>query len=124
MTQPSEEIRSDSKDIGPTEVSTPVAKERHPEGPDSLGLKWGTLKAWDLKSDAARAAAQKYLDIGNHSLSAMHQRDTDEQIEAMCALIDAIDGTIYNDWSGEDMTPEEAKAYVREYQHPKATGAS
>jgi hypothetical protein len=80
-----------------------------------LLLKWGTLKGWSIKSDAARAAAQAYLDIGEHSLSAMAQHDTDEQKAALCALIDAIDGPITNDWSGEDMTKDEAKKYVLEY---------
>ncbi len=83
---------------------------------DSLLLKWGTLKGWDLKSEASRAAAQAYLNAGPQSgAGAMTQHDTDEQREAMCALIDAIDGPIQNDWSGEIMTKEEAKKYVREY---------
>lgn len=34
---------------------------------------------------------------------------------ALCNLIDAIDGEIMNDWSGEQMTKEEAKQYVMEY---------
>lgn len=82
---------------------------------DSLLLKWGTLKGWDLKSDAARAAARKYAEAGNLSLGAMQQRDTPEQKQALCDLIDAIDGEIKNDWSGEIMTKEQAKAYVLEY---------
>jgi hypothetical protein len=86
---------------------------------DSLLLKWGTLKGWDLESEAAQAAARVYLDTGEHSMSAMLQRDTDEQKEALCALIDAIDGTITNVWSGEDMTKDEAKAYVRKYGRGK-----
>ena len=88
-----------------------------PTGQDYLALKWGTLKAWDLKSSAAQEAAQAYFD-GGVSASAMLQEDTAEQIEAICHLIDAIDGTIINEWSGERMTKDAAKAYVREYNRP------
>jgi len=80
-----------------------------------LLLKWGTLKGWSLKSEAARAAGRAYLDAGEQRLSAMSQRDTDEQKAALCALIDAIHGPIQNDWSGEIMTKDEAKTYVLEY---------
>lgn len=82
---------------------------------DSLLLKWGTLKGWDLESEAALAAMQKYAETGQHSYGAMQQRDTPEQKQALCDLIDAIDGEIQNDWSGEMMTKEQAKAYVMEY---------
>ena len=86
-------------------------------GQDYLALKWGTLKAWDLKSAAAQEAGQAYFD-GGVSASAMLQEDTAEQIEALCDLIDAIDGPIINEWSGDRMTKEAAKAYVREYKRP------
>lgn len=80
-----------------------------------LLLKWGTLKGWDLgNNEKAKAAAQRYAD-GGMSLSAMAQHDTPEQKQALCDLIDAIDGDIQNDWSGEKYTKDEAKAYVREY---------
>lgn len=82
---------------------------------DKLLLKWGTFKGWNLESDAALAAAQAYLNAGEQSLSAMAQHDTPEQKAALCNLIDAIDGVIKNDWSGEIMTKEEAKKYVMEY---------
>lgn len=82
---------------------------------DELLLKWGTLKGYDLESEAAMAAGQKYLDTGDHTLGAAAQRDTDEQKAALCGFIDAIDGRIINDWTGEEMTKDEAKAYVLEY---------
>lgn len=87
------------------------------EGPESLLLKWGTLKGWDLTHEATKAAAQRYADFGM-SMGAAQQRDTPEQKEALCALIDVLDGTIHNDWSGEEMTKDEAKAYVRDYGKP------
>jgi hypothetical protein len=90
--------------------------------PDTLYLKWGTLKGWDLKSDAAVAAGKAYAECGKHSASAMLQHDTPEQVDLLCKLIDAIDGTIINDWSGEKMTAEQAKEYVREYPREDVHG--
>lgn len=81
---------------------------------EHLLLKWGTLKGWKVESEAALAAGQRYADFGM-SLGAAQQHDTPEQKEALCALIDAIDGPITNDWSGEDMTKDQAKAYVLGY---------
>lgn len=81
---------------------------------EHLLLKWGTLKDWKVESDAGMAALQKYFD-DDVSLSAMMQHDTDGQKQALCELIDAIDGPIQNDWSGEMMTKEDAKKYVLEY---------
>lgn len=83
--------------------------------PDSLTLKWGTLKGWHLESEANRAIMQRYLDLGS-SMSVMSQRDTTEQKKIICELIDGVDGEIYNDWSGETMTKEAAKKYVTEYR--------
>lgn len=81
----------------------------------SLTLKWGNVKGWDglEKGTPAWAAMEKYLDSGQ-GLSAM-QRQTPEQRELICALIDAIDGDIHDDWNGGTMTKDAAKAYVREY---------
>ena len=80
-----------------------------------LLLKWGTLKGCNLESDKSLEAAQKYADMGM-ALGAMQQRDTPEQKQALCELIDAIDGEITNDWSGEVMSKDEAKKYVLEYR--------
>jgi hypothetical protein len=81
---------------------------------ESLMLKWGTLKGWDLKTDKSKEAARKYVESGI-SASAMAQHDTKDQKELLCNLIDVVDGEIVNDWSGDVMTKEEAKKYVREY---------
>lgn len=82
---------------------------------EELTLKWGTLKGWKVESDASRAAIRKYAEGGISAAGVMLQHDTPEQKAALCDLIDAIDGEIYNDWSGETMTKEQAKAYVMEY---------
>jgi hypothetical protein len=82
---------------------------------EHLLLKWGTLKGWDFgDNDKAREAAVRYAEMGM-SVSAMAQSDTQDQKQALCDLIDAINGPITNDWSGEKMTKDEAKKYVLEY---------
>jgi hypothetical protein len=88
------------------------------EEKDTLTLKWGTLKAWRIVSDAARKVAE---DIDKRDLSwslgAAQQVMTDEHKKAVCDLIDAVNcETICNDWTGESMTKEEAKKYVMEYR--------
>jgi hypothetical protein len=82
---------------------------------ETLTLKWGTLKAWNLEGEASRAAVRKYFADGV-SMGAAQQRDTAKQKQALCELIDAVDGPITNDWSGEQMTKDEAKKYVLEYR--------
>ncbi len=79
-----------------------------------LLLKWGTLKGWTVESEASVAALNKYAAEGQ-SMSAMAQRDTPTQKAALCELINAVDGEIVNDWSGEVLTKDEAKKYVMEY---------
>lgn len=87
---------------------------------ERLLLKWGTLKGWKVASPEAFAALTHYGSFGM-SPGAMQQRDGAEQKQALCDLIDAIDGPITNDWSGEGMTKDEAKAYVLEYGAAKST---
>lgn len=83
---------------------------------DHLTLKWGTLKSWRVTRDTpAWDALQRYSN-GGMCMSAMMQRDTPEQKQALCDLIDAIDcETIGNDWEGTQMSKDEAKAYVLGY---------
>lgn len=82
---------------------------------ESLTLKWGTLKGWNLERDETKDILKRYAGLGMKE-SAMAQRDTPEQKQLICDLIDAVDcETISNDWSGEDMTKDEAKKYVQTY---------
>ena len=81
---------------------------------EHLTLKWGTLKGWDVNSDACMAALRKYH-AEPTAPGAAQQRDTNGQKAALCELIDAIDGEIKNDWTGEVLTKEAAKRYVMEY---------
>lgn len=83
---------------------------------EHLLLKWGTLKGWNLgDNEAAKTAARRYA-AGGMSAGAMPQHDTSEQKQALCDLIDAINGPVKNDWTGEIMSKDEAKRYVLEYR--------
>lgn len=85
---------------------------------ESLLLKWGTLKSWDLKTPDTKNIMQRYLDLGS-SMSAMMQHDTPEQKAIICELIDALDGEIQEDWGGEMLSKDAAKEYVMNYGKPK-----
>lgn len=84
---------------------------------ETLYLKWGSVKGWDNLKENSVAALQKWADLGA-SMSAMTQPRTDEHKTALCGAIEVIGangGVIFNDWTGEEMQPEAAKAYVMEY---------
>lgn len=92
-----------------------MTEQRTPEDQvDSLTLKWGTLKSWDIHSESGLALLKRYCEIGA-SMSAMAQRDTPEQKEIICQLIDGCAGDIYLHWDGEYVSKEKAKEYVRNY---------
>lgn len=85
-----------------------------------LILKWGTVKGWSGCAEGTpfREKLQAYSDISGMSFSAMTQDNTQAHKDALCEVIDAVcdaGGKIYNDWSGEYMTREDAKSYVQEY---------
>lgn len=82
---------------------------------DHITLKWGTLKSWHLHSERGRDLLKQYAELGA-CMSAMLQRDTPEQKELICQMIDECNApTIYLDWDGRDVSKEEAKQYVRDY---------
>lgn len=83
-------------------------------GGEAITLKWGNLKGWSGLGPAAIEAGQRFLDTTG--VNAMEWLSS-EQKELLCAMIDALgpDATITNDWTGEIMTKDDAKAYVREY---------
>lgn len=85
----------------------------------NLTLKWGNVKGWDgfEEGTPARAALEQYIDAGA-GISAM-ERQSPEQRERICAIIDAVDGEIWNDWDGVVMSKDDAKKYVREYGKKK-----
>jgi hypothetical protein len=81
---------------------------------DSISLKWGTLKGWEIHSEAGMALLKRYFELGS-SMSAIAQRDTPEQKEILCQLIDHCPGEVNLDWDGEYVSKEKAKEYVRGY---------
>lgn len=81
---------------------------------DYILLKWGTLKGWKLTSEKSHEILRKYTDIG-YSLSSMTQKDTPEQKQILCDLIREHDGTITNDWDGDQYTKEQAIDYITNY---------
>jgi len=82
------------------------------ENQDYITLKWGTLKAWRLTSKKGKELLQKYCELGS-SFSAIAQRDTPEQKDLICQMIDECSAeTIYLDWDDKDVSKEEAKKYV------------
>lgn len=82
---------------------------------ESLSLKWGTLKGWNLRTERSKAALKAYFDSGVR-VSAM-SRDTPTQKELVCALIDVVNAEmIHLEWDDKMVTKEEAKAYVRGYR--------
>jgi hypothetical protein len=86
---------------------------------DFLTLKWGTLKAWRLSSDRGKELLAQYYAIGSCE-SAMLQRDTPEQKELVCQMIDECSAeTVHLDWDGIDVSKAEAKRYVMEYGLPR-----
>jgi hypothetical protein len=85
---------------------------------ESLSLKWGTLKTWNIESEKALDLMNRYHMLGT-SMSAMMQRDTPEQKQIICDLIDALDcDSVYLDWDGKHVSKDEAKKYVIEYTVP------
>jgi hypothetical protein len=87
---------------------------------DSISLKWGTLKSWNLHSEKGRELLKKYCDLGS-SASAMCQHDTPEQKDLICQMIDECNAeTIYLDWDGVYVSKDEAKKYVMDYGRPCA----
>jgi hypothetical protein len=82
---------------------------------DYITLKWGTLKAWRLKNPALKPWIDQYNDDGMN-VSAMAQKDTSKQKEAICEMIKIINKPVMNDWSGEYMPIDEAIEYVMNYR--------
>jgi hypothetical protein len=87
---------------------------------DSLTLKWGTLKEWHFHSEKALKLLREYEKLGM-SWGAMQQHNTPRQKEIICELIDEGNfKTIYLDWDDKDVSKEEAKKYVMEYDTKRA----
>ncbi|PYS92493.1 MAG: hypothetical protein DMF62_00360 [Acidobacteria bacterium] len=85
-----------------------------------LTLKWGSAKAWDLETEEARVAIQKWADHGV-SMSAMMQQSSPEQKQCLIDALDFMD-EIWLAWEGKKVSKEEAKQYLLDYgKHNEAT---
>jgi hypothetical protein len=84
------------------------------EEKDYVTLKWGTLKSWNIQNPETWAIMEKYFELGT-SMSAMAQRDTEEQQELLCQVIESIGEPVYLEWDGEYVSVEKAKEYIRNY---------
>ncbi len=82
----------------------------------TLYLKWGSYKGFYGKlNDQTLSLLNKYFEY-SVNISAILQKDTLEQQKLLLDAIDAHDGKIVNDWSGEEMTKEQAKEYIVNYR--------
>ena len=82
---------------------------------ESLTLKWGSLKAWEIHNPETFELLKKWHELGA-CVSAIAQRDTPEQKELICKIIDAVDcEKIYLDWEAKRVSKEKAKEYVMTY---------
>lgn len=83
---------------------------------EKITLKWGSIKSWsDMNVEGLAFAALKRYHDEPVSMSAAAQRDTETQKQALIDCIENLDGEIWNEWSGEKMTKDEAKKYILEY---------
>lgn len=96
-----------------TKTKTKVKKQ--PKEISSLSLKFGTLKAWDLKTKEQLEILKKYSKLGMAG-GAAQQEDTSEQKKLICELIDTITNPrgIFLDWDGVYVSKKKAKKYVME----------
>lgn len=101
-------MNDETLDANVTQREVELAQARN-----SITLKWGTLKGWNVRTDAARKALKKYHEDGV-SFSAMEQRDTPKQREAILELIDCCDD-IYLEWDDKHVSRTEAKEYILDY---------
>lgn len=80
---------------------------------NTITLKWGSVKGWHIETDEAKAALQRWADFGV-SMSAITQRDTPEQKQALIDALDYFD-EFWLDWEGKEVTRDEAKDYILNY---------
>lgn len=82
--------------------------------PQSLTLKWGTIKGWNNLSEKSVELLKRYFPDGL-PMSCMLDKPDAARRTILCELIDGIDGEIWNDWEGKLMSKDEAKDYVTNY---------
>lgn len=81
---------------------------------ETLTLKWGTLKSWDL-GEWSLPLMREYNRIGS-SMSVALQHDTPRQKEIICQIIDRGNfKKVLLDWEGKYVSKNKAKKYVMGY---------
>lgn len=80
----------------------------------SLSFKWGTLKGWSSVNKECIPLLEKYFADGV-PLGCASDRPTEDRKKILCEAIDLFIGELHNDWTGKQMTKDEAKKYVMEY---------
>lgn len=91
---------------------------------ESLSLKWGSLKSWEIHNPETFELLKQWHALGV-CMSAMAHHDTPEQKELICKIIDAVEcDDIYLDWDGERVSKDKAKEYVMNYGKPEAASPS
>jgi len=74
---------------------------------DNLHLKFGKPKSWNLSNSPE---AQRIMD------EYMEEDNPEKEKELICGIIDNVNGTISDWWTGnENVSKEDAKKYVTEY---------
>lgn len=81
---------------------------------ECITLKWGTLKGWEVSSDAAMDLLKRYHEIGV-SWSVAAQKDTPEQKQILVDLVSLPDMKVYLDWDDKFVDQQEAVKYLTEY---------
>lgn len=82
---------------------------------ESLLLKWGTVKSWHDLTERSKEIMTRYFEEGIPT-SCMADHPDNNRKQIICELIDQFSGEIHNDWSGEQMSKDEAKKYIMEYR--------
>ena len=110
-------LSTDEVAVARTEIRAAISELEdidYTTGKDSLLLKWGTLKGYNLNSKKAITLSEEYNKLGS-SMSVIAQNDKPRQKEIILQIIDEIDGVIQNDWDGNYYTKQQAKDYILEY---------
>ncbi len=84
-------------------------------GEDRITLKFGTWKSCRLTSERGRDLLRRYVELGT-ATSAICVRDTPEQKELICQMIDECNAPeIFLESDGIYVSKEVAKQYVMDY---------
>ena len=81
---------------------------------ECITLKWGTLKGWEVHSEAALNLLKRYMELGA-SMSAMTQEDTPEQKQILFKLVSLPSMKVFLDWDGKYVSQPEAVQYLANY---------